>query len=152
MFLLWLLFYSAQPSRSTSGTSITPLAALHQTDHFLLGVPFAFLPWCFILRLFLPPGLHFNPRFPQSLGANREQRSLFFLCVCLSRPPHALARWLIIQVAMELQRESPPPPALANGMESSLTKTAVKQLLRPPWSGYIRPPYSGYNVPWLTEV
>jgi hypothetical protein len=30
-------FYSAQPSRSTSGTSITPLAALHQTDHFLLG-------------------------------------------------------------------------------------------------------------------
>lgn len=148
MFLLWLLFYSAQPSRSTSGTSITPLAALHQTDHFLLGVTFAFLPWCFILRLFLPPGLHFNPRFPQSLGANREQRSLFFcVFVCLDR----LTRWLI-QVAMALQRESPPPPALANGMESSLTKTAVKQLLRPPWSGYIRPPYSGYNVPWLTEV
>jgi hypothetical protein len=128
MFLLWLLFYSAQPSRSTSGTSITPLAALHQTDHFLLGVTFAFLPWCFILRLFLPPGLHFNPRFPQSLGANREQRSLFFcVFVCLDR----LTRWLI-QVAMALQRESPPPPALANGMDSSLTKTAVKQLLRPP--------------------
>lgn len=151
MFLLWLLFYSAQPSRSTSGTSITPLAALHQTDHFLLGVTFAFLPWCFILRLFLPPGSNSTRDF-RNLSAQIVNNVVCFLCVCLSRPPHALARWLIIQVAMELQRESPPPPALANGMESSLTKTAVKQLLRPPWSGYIRPPYSGYNVPWLTEV
>jgi hypothetical protein len=90
MFLLWLLFYSAQTSRSTSGTSITPLAALHQTDHFLLGViNIRFLALVFHPTPVSSPRLHFNPRFPQSLGANREQRSLFFVCLSVSTASRA---------------------------------------------------------------